>query len=83
MAVRSNAPPPNKRNNNNNYNNNRSLLTDRCCRAMLPVCCRCAAVRLVLLFVFCSVLYLLIWHGYLVAGNVTTIEYFQVNHERM
>eukprot|EP00752_Nemacystus_decipiens_P001508 g1480.t1 len=32
---------------------------------------------LVLLFVFCAVSYLLIWHGYLVAGNVTTIEYFQ------
>ncbi|CAM9572807.1 unnamed protein product [Ectocarpus sp. 6 AP-2014] len=32
---------------------------------------------LVLGFVFCSVSYLLIWHGYLVAGNVTTIEYFK------
>lgn len=36
---------------------------------------------MVLLFVFCSVSYLLIWHGYLVAGNVTTIEYFQVSDE--
>ncbi|CAM9410562.1 unnamed protein product, partial [Scytosiphon promiscuus] len=31
----------------------------------------------VLVFVFCSVSYLLIWHSYLVAGNVTTIEYFK------
>lgn len=40
-----------------------------------------ATFRLVLLFIFCSVSYLLIWHGYLVARNVTTIEYFQVNGE--
>lgn len=34
--------------------------------------------RVLLMFVFCSVSYLLVWHGYLTAGNITTIEYFKV-----
>ncbi|CAN0546534.1 unnamed protein product, partial [Laminaria digitata] len=33
--------------------------------------------RALLAFIFCAVSYLLGWHGYLVAGNVTTIEYFK------
>lgn len=42
----------------------------------------CVSIRLLLLSIFCSVLYLLIWHGYLVASNVTTIEYFKVSRHR-